>query len=41
VTLVGFEHVGMTVADLDRTIAFYCGLLGLRLVVRKPQSGGN
>jgi glyoxylase I family protein len=39
--LVGFEHAGMTVADLDRTIAFYCGLLGLRLVLRKPQKSGE
>jgi len=41
VSLVGFEHAGLTVADLDRTIAFYCGLLGLRLVVRKPQPDGE
>jgi len=34
--LVGFEHVGMTSGDLDRTIAFYCDLLGLRLALRKP-----
>ena len=27
----------MTTADLDRAIAFYCGLLGLRLVLRKQQ----
>jgi glyoxylase I family protein len=39
--LVGFEHAGMTVADLDRTIGFYCGLLGLRLVLRKPQKSGE
>src|SRR5690606_27829531 len=32
---------GLTVADLDRTIAFYCGLLGLRLVLRKSQAGGE
>jgi glyoxylase I family protein len=31
----------MTVADLDRTIAFYCGLLGLRLALRKPQKSGE
>ena len=36
-TLLGFEHVGTTAADLDRSIAFYCGLLGLRLVLRKRQ----
>ena len=33
--LVGFEHVGMTCANLDRTIAFYCDLLGLTLALRK------
>ena len=36
-SLHGFEHVGTTAADLDRSIAFYCGLLGLRLVLRKRQ----
>ena len=35
-SLVGFEHAGMAVADLDRSIAFYCGLLGLTLRLRKP-----
>ena len=39
--LVGFEHVGMTSADLDRTIAFYCDLLGLRLALRKSHSKGE
>jgi glyoxylase I family protein len=33
--LLGLEHVGMTCSDLDRTMAFYCGLLGLRLALRK------
>lgn len=40
-SLVGFEHAGLTVADLDRTIGFYCGLLGLPLVLRKPQRAGE
>lgn len=35
-SLIGFEHVGMTASDLDRTIAFYCDLMGLRLALRKP-----
>lgn len=39
--LVGFEHVGMTSGNLDRTIAFYCGLLGLRLALRKAQARGE
>ena len=40
-SLLGFEHVGMTSGDLDRTIAFYCDLLGLRLVLRKPSGQGE
>ena len=39
--LVGFEHVGMTSSNLDRTVAFYCDLLGLKLVLRKPQASGE
>jgi glyoxylase I family protein len=39
--LQGFEHVGMTSGDLDRTIWFYCELLGLRLHLRKPQPSGE
>lgn len=33
--LLGFEHVGMTASDLDRTLAFYCDLVGLTLVLRR------
>ena len=39
--LIGFEHIGTTSRDLDRTIAFYCDLLGFRLVLRKPQPSGD
>ena len=39
--LLGFEHVGMTAIDLDRTIAFYCGMLGLTLALRKPTERGE
>ncbi|MBJ3785205.1 VOC family protein [Devosia sediminis] len=39
--LLGFEHVGMTVRDMDRAIGFYCGLLGLRLALRKSSAGGE
>ena len=38
--LKGFEHVGMAVGDLDRSIAFYCGLLGLKLLLRKTAPDG-
>ena len=39
--LRGFEHVGMISGNLDRTIAFYCDLLGLRLALRKPAAKGE
>lgn len=39
--LLGFEHVGMTSGNLDRTVDFYCGLLGLRLVLRRQQERGE
>ena len=39
--LIGFEHVGMTCGDLDRTIDFYCGLLGLTLALRKKNDRGE
>ncbi|MBN9332007.1 VOC family protein [Devosia sp.] len=39
--LLGFEHVGMTVSDMDRAVAFYCELLGLRLALRKSVDRGE
>jgi lactoylglutathione lyase len=29
--LIQLDHVGFTVFDLDRSLAFYCGLLGLEM----------
>jgi glyoxylase I family protein len=37
----GFEHVGMTSSNLDATIAFYCGLLGLKEVLFKRTGEGG
>ena len=38
----GFEHVGMTSSNLDRTIAFYGGLLGLKeILVKHTGEGGR
>jgi catechol 2,3-dioxygenase-like lactoylglutathione lyase family enzyme len=37
-TLVTFDHCGFTVADLDRSIAFYSELLGAEPTVRKRSS---
>ena len=39
--LKSFEHIGMTVSDMDKTVAFYCGLLGLRLHLRKTMPDGT
>ena len=39
--LKGFEHIGMTVGNLDRSIEFYQGLLGLKLLLRKKQPNGG
>ena len=39
--LLGFEHVGITVSDMDRAIGFYCGLLGLRMALRRTNAGGE
>ena len=38
----GFEHVGMVSSDLDKTIAFYCGLLGMKeILVKRTGEGGR
>lgn len=39
--LLGFEHAGMTAGNAEATIAFYCGLLGLRLAGRLPSAQGE
>jgi glyoxylase I family protein len=36
-----FEHVGMTVGNLDRCLGFYCGLLGLTLLRRRATPAGG
>ena len=33
--VVGARHAGITVSDLDRSLEFYCGLLGLELNWRR------
>ncbi len=32
---MGARHAGITVSDLDRSLAFYCDLLGMELVWRR------
>jgi len=39
--LKSFEHVGMTVSNMDRTVEFYCTVLGLRLHLRKTAPDGS
>jgi catechol 2,3-dioxygenase-like lactoylglutathione lyase family enzyme len=34
------HHTGFTVADLDRSLAFYEGLLGFELIARQEKQGG-
>ncbi len=36
--VTGFWHAGITVSDLDRSLAFYVDALGLELVRRQPTS---
>ncbi|MDM9646808.1 VOC family protein [Rhizobium sp. S163] len=38
--LKSFEHVGMTVSNMDRAVTFYCDLLGLKLHLRKKTDDG-
>ena len=33
--ITGPRHAGITVSDLDRSLEFYCGLLGLELLWRR------
>lgn len=33
--IVGARHAGITVSDLDRSLDFYCGLLGMELLWRR------
>lgn len=40
-TVKNFAHVGMTVSNIDRSIAFYVELLGLKLVDRRPGTQGD
>jgi catechol 2,3-dioxygenase-like lactoylglutathione lyase family enzyme len=34
-TILGARHAGITVSDLDRSLEFYCGKLGLELLWRR------
>src|SRR5690606_13972859 len=36
----GIHHVGLTISDMDRSLAFYCDVLGCELVMRQEKEGG-
>ncbi len=40
-TVAGIHHVSFTVADLERTVAFYQEIVGMRLVGRKHRSAND
>ena len=35
------DHVGLTVTDMDRSLRFYCEVLGLELLRRLPRGGAG
>ena len=35
------DHVGITVTDMDRSLRFYCGVLGLELLRRRARGPGG
>jgi catechol 2,3-dioxygenase-like lactoylglutathione lyase family enzyme len=39
--ITGISHVGISVANLQRSIAFYRDLLGMRLIQEVPLGGAN
>ena len=36
----GIHHTGYTVSNLERSLEFYCGLLGLEIVAQQEKEGG-
>jgi catechol 2,3-dioxygenase-like lactoylglutathione lyase family enzyme len=39
--ITGMSHVGVSVVDLERSIAFYRDLLGMSLIQQVPMTGPN
>lgn len=40
-TALKIHHVGLTVADLQQSIDFYCGVLGFSMIERGETTGGQ
>jgi catechol 2,3-dioxygenase-like lactoylglutathione lyase family enzyme len=36
---ITFGHVGLVVSDLDRSIRFYCDVMGMKALERYPDTG--
>ena len=41
VSVLGLDHLNLRVADLERSLAFYCGVLGMREVRRNTRADGG
>ena len=41
VSVLGLDHLNLRVADLDRALAFYTGVLGMREVKRNTRGDGS
>ena len=41
ITTIGVDHVNLRVADLDRALRFYTGIVGLREVQRNTRADGS
>jgi catechol 2,3-dioxygenase-like lactoylglutathione lyase family enzyme len=39
--VIGADHTSFTVSNLDRSVAFYCDLLGFRLLRQRPEITNN
>src|SRR5690606_11636833 len=39
IMISGLRHVGLVVRDLDKSLAFYCNLLGLQMWRRQAEQG--
>lgn len=39
--LLNFEHVGVTVSDIDKSLHFYCNLIGMNFILRRPTPDGQ
>lgn len=41
IEIMSIDHLVMTTGDINRTISFYCDLLGMKLDTFNPENGGE